>query len=85
MVGRNTGLDSANSIMMRSTNSTALGFSRTICCAESIAVWKLVKLTTPSTRLRGRGTSLSVRSLVKAKVPSDPTKRCARFTPPSLV
>ena len=44
--------------MMRSTSSTALGPSLTICWAASIAAWKLGKLTTPSTRARGSGASL---------------------------
>ena len=55
MVGRKAGLDRLSSIMMRSTSSTALGPSLTICWAASIAAWKLGKLTTPSTLRPGQG------------------------------
>ena len=36
-VGRNIAISRASSIMVRSTSSTAIGFSLTICCAASIA------------------------------------------------
>ncbi len=49
-----------------------VGPSLTMCCAESIAWWKLGKLTTPSTLPRGSSLSFSVRLRVKASVPSRP-------------
>src|SRR5690348_17886853 len=36
ITGRNAGLARASSIMVRSTSSTATGFSLTMCCADSI-------------------------------------------------
>ena len=79
------GLWRARSIMVRSTNSTAVGPSLTMCCALSIALKKLAKFTTPSTLCWGNGASLSSRDLKYAKVPSLPTKRCAKLTLPSCV
>ena len=75
----------ASSIMVRSTSSTAVGFSFTMCCALSIALWKLVKFTTPRVLCLGSGASFSVRRWVTASVPSLPTSRCARFTELSVV
>ena len=85
MVGANAGLVSDNSIMVRSTSSTAVGPSFTMYCAASIAWWNVGKLTTPSTLHLGSGSSASVSDLVNASVPSDPTSRCERLTLPSLV
>ena len=61
IVGRNAGLARARSIIVRSTSSTAVGPSLTMCCAASIAARKVGKLTTPSTLLRGSGASFSFR------------------------
>ncbi len=70
IVGVKAGLASASSIMVRSTSSTAVGPSLTMCCAESMAWWKVGKLTTPSTLARGSSLRCSVRLRVKASVPS---------------
>ena len=59
IVGRNTGLARESSIIVRSTSSTALGPSFTMCWALSIAAQKVGKLTTPSTRAFGKGESFS--------------------------
>ena len=64
MVGRKAGLARARSIMVRSTSSTAVGPSLTMCCAALIAARKVGKLTTPSTLARGSSESFSVRLLV---------------------
>ena len=85
IVARNAGLPSASSIIVRSTSSTADGPSLTMCWAASIAAWKLVKLTMPSTFARGNSASCRVRLFVIASVPSEPTSRCARLTLPSAV
>ena len=82
-VGRNAGFARLSSIIVRSTSSTAVGPSLTMCCAASIAAWKVGKLTTPSTLARGSSASCSVRLRVYASVPSAPTSRCARLTLPS--
>ena len=85
IVGRKAGFSSASSTMMRSTSSTAVGPSLTMCCAASIAARKVGKLTMPSTFARGNSDNFSVRLFVKASVPSEPTSRCARLTLPSAV
>ena len=59
-VDLNAGFARLSSIMVRSTSSTAVGPSLTMCCAASIAAWKVGKLTTPSTLARGSSDSLSV-------------------------
>ena len=59
MVFLKLGLWRAKSIMVRSTNSTAVGPSLTICCALSIALKKLAKFTTPSTLCCGKGANFS--------------------------
>lgn len=60
-VGLNAGLARLSSIIVRSTSSTAVGPSLTMCCAASMAEWKVGKFTIPSTLARGSGASLSVR------------------------
>jgi hypothetical protein len=85
IVGLKAGLASASSTMMRSTSSTAVGPSLTMCCAEAMAWRKVGKLTMPSTLPRGSSLRFSVRLRVKASVPSAPTSRCARLTLPSPV
>ncbi|MNT21995.1 hypothetical protein D3C72_1573590 [compost metagenome] len=60
-VGLNAGLARLSSIIVRSTSSTAVGPSFTMCCAASMAAWKVGKFTMPSTLARGSGASLSFR------------------------
>ena len=85
ITGLNAGLARARSIIVRSTSSTAVGCSLTMCCAESIARWKLAKLTMPSTLARGRGCRRRSSASVKPSVPSAPMNRCARLTRPLAV
>ena len=85
MVDLNAGFARDSSIIVRSTSSTALDPSGTMCCAASIAAWKVGKLTTPSTRSRGSGASRNFKLRVNASVPSEPTSKCARLTLPSSV
>ncbi len=69
-----------SSIIVRSTSSTAAGPSATRCCVASIASRKVGKWQTPTALWRGSGESLSSISSISASVPSDPTRRWARFT-----
>ncbi len=85
IVGRNAGFIKLSSIIVRSTSSTAVGPSCTMCRAASIAARKVGKLTTPSTLARGSSDSRRRRLRVNARVPSEPTSKCARFTLPSPV
>ena len=66
--------------MVRSISSTAIGASLTMCCAASIALWKLPKWQAPTARRPSSGESLSSILVEKPSVPSEPTRICARFT-----
>ena len=50
IVGRNIAMSRASPSMVRSTSSTAIGPSLTMCCAASIALWKLPKWQAPTAR-----------------------------------
>ena len=78
-VGWNIGIARASSIMVRSINSTAIGFSRTMCWAAFIASWKLPKWQAPTARLPSSGASFNSMRVEKASVPSAPTSTCARL------
>ena len=70
----------AKSIIVRSINSTAVGPKETIDLVAVIASWKLWKWHTPRMVLLGSGERANSTFLKKAKVPSDPTRICAKFS-----
>ena len=65
--------------MLLSTSSTATGPNPTIWRVVSIAARNEGKWHTPMTRCAGKGESFSVTAVVSASVPSEPTRRWARF------
>ncbi len=76
-VGRNMAMSRASPIIVRSTSSTAMGFSVTRCWAASIASWNEPKWQMPKTFGPSSGQSFRSTAVVKASVPSEPTRICA--------
>ena len=78
-VVRNSGMSAPSTRTLLSTSSTATGPRSTSAFVVSMAERKDGKWQTPMTRWAGRRESCNVTLVVAASVPSEPTRRWARF------